>query len=184
MKFKYTYVYNSICPENITYIFRHTSVSSTYPGQSVRNSVRPFRISILSASLRPLKASRWHCYSRLGGWHGGRHGGGQGGRHGTDKKRLTWSWTWWLTWRWTRWPTWWPKWWPTKKTHSVSKVQENVIFSKSRGIKDVNNDGLRMTIFTCPSSLSPISSSWAILKLFVLAIVHISVTIMYHFVLG
>ena len=71
-----------------------------------------------------------------------------------------------------------------KKTHSVSKVQENVIFSKSRGIKDVNNDGLRMTIFTCPSSLSPISSSWAILKQFVLAIVHISVTIMYHFVLG
>ena len=41
-------------------------VSSTYSGQSVRS----FRISILSASLSPHKASRRHC----GGRHGGRHG--------------------------------------------------------------------------------------------------------------
>ena len=58
-------------------ISRHASVSSTYHGQSVRpsvirKSVSPycpsyFRISILSASLRPHKALRRHC----GGQHGG-----------------------------------------------------------------------------------------------------------------
>ena len=35
-------------------------------------------ISLLSASLSPHKASRWHC----GGWHGGHHGVEHGGRHG------------------------------------------------------------------------------------------------------
>ena len=43
---------------NLFDIYRHTKVSSTNPGQSVR---RPwyFRISILSVSLRPHKVSRW-----------------------------------------------------------------------------------------------------------------------------
>ena len=73
--------------------FRHASVSSTYPGQSVRPYVRKwyFRISILSASLRPHKALRRHCGSRHGGWqkngwhgvgHSGRHGHREGGRQG------------------------------------------------------------------------------------------------------
>ena len=66
--------------------------SSTYPGMSVvvrPSSVCPsyFRISILSASLRPHTASRRHCW--LLTW------------------RPTWRCTWWPTWRWTRWPTWW-----------------------------------------------------------------------------
>ena len=56
-------------------IFRHASVSSAYPGTSVRRSY--FQISILSASLSPHKASRRHC--------SGRHGGGQGGRHDVHK---------------------------------------------------------------------------------------------------
>ena len=37
-----------------------------------------FRISILSESLRPHKASRQHCGGRHGSWHGCRHGGGHG----------------------------------------------------------------------------------------------------------
>ena len=41
-----------------------------------------FRISILSAFMRPQKASRLHCGGRHGGWYGGRHGGAHGGRHG------------------------------------------------------------------------------------------------------
>ena len=56
----------------LQFIFRHTSVSSTYSGQSVGPWY--FRISILSASLSPHKASRRHC--------GGRH------RFGTQKVNL------------------------------------------------------------------------------------------------
>ena len=58
-------------------LYRHASVSGTYPSTSVGRAVGPsyFRISILSASLRPHKASRRQCSGRHGGWHGGRHGG-------------------------------------------------------------------------------------------------------------
>ena len=92
-------------------------------GSSLSMSVRhTFGISILSASMRPHKASGRHCSDRHGGWHhgwhGGQHGGWhdgrhvdrQGGRHGcrhggqpttkqNNKKWPTWSWTWWPTWR-------------------------------------------------------------------------------------
>ena len=62
-------------------VFRHASVSSTYPSPSV--SPWYFQISILSASLRPHKAmTLW-----LPTWW------------------LTWRPTWQPTWRWTRWPT-------------------------------------------------------------------------------
>ena len=62
---------------------------------SFRMSVTLFRISILSLSLRPHKASRQHCCGR----HEGGQGGWQVGRHGSRKKWPTWSWTWWPTWR-------------------------------------------------------------------------------------
>ena len=64
--------------------FRHASVSSTYPvSPSIRLYVTFFlRISILSASLRPHKASRLHFGDRHGGWHGSRHGGAHGSWHG------------------------------------------------------------------------------------------------------
>ena len=45
-------------------VFRHASVSSTHPGQSIRRCVGH---SILSASLRPHKASRRRCDGRHGG---------------------------------------------------------------------------------------------------------------------
>ena len=67
-------------------IFRCASISSTYPCISVRRLVCwwYFRLSILSASLSPHKASRRHCGGRHLGrhcaGHGGRHGGGHGGR--------------------------------------------------------------------------------------------------------
>ena len=40
-----------------------TSISSTYPGQSIDNWY--FWISILSASLSPHKALRWHCATMI-----------------------------------------------------------------------------------------------------------------------
>ena len=66
-------------------VFRHASVYSTYLGQSVCPS--HFRISVLSASRRPLKASRQYC----GGWHGGWHGGGEGDRHVQNQMYKVWN---------------------------------------------------------------------------------------------
>ena len=76
--------------------FKSASISSTYTRPSVRLS--HFRISVVSASLRPYKASRQHCGDRHGGWDGGRHEGGHGGWHQHRHRHQHGNQIWWECW--------------------------------------------------------------------------------------
>ena len=89
--------------------FRHASVSSTYPvSPSIRLYVTFFlRISILSASLRPHKASRRHRRCQQGGPPlVADMGVDMVDDMMADKKNCpTINWTWWPIWMLTSWPT-------------------------------------------------------------------------------
>ena len=79
-------------------LFRHTSVSSTYSGPSVRPSssiiLSDFHSVSVHETTESVETSLWWPTWWLI-W------------------RPTWRCTWWPTWRWTRWPTRRQTWWPT-----------------------------------------------------------------------